>query len=272
MTKRILALLLAVLFAVSCCMMTACGDDDKKPADDKTQQGEDNKKPDDSKNPTDNNSDKKHEDDKKSGDATSGKTSDASSGGLLDDYNAADEFEGEAVDIQFYEAAKFETWTGKVGEVTWTWWQSVVSIHPDDLNVTEGLGTDDYAYKWTMHVRPADAHSTPDKEDDKWISVPCQVDTKSGVGDRTIYRPQPGTGFEGKFTIDQEYEVIYTIEGPDGKYKSEALQYFVWDQKFEDAYQNWKAGKDVNGEPANCFVPELAPHDGLTPTPRTPAA
>lgn len=170
MTKRILALLLAVLFAVSCCMMTACGDDDKKPADDKTQQGEDNKKPDDSKNPTDNNSDKKPEDDKKSGDATSGKTSDASSGGLLDDYNAADEFEGEAVDIQFYEAAKFETWTGKVGEVTWTWWQSVVSIHPDDLNVTEGLGTDDYAYKWTMHVRPADAHSTPDKEDDKWIS------------------------------------------------------------------------------------------------------
>ena len=271
MTKRILALLLAVLFAVSCCMMTACGDDDKKPADDKTQQGDD-KNPTDNKDNNDKNSDKTNDNTSKTSPDTPDDPSEASSGGLLGTYNAADEFEGTEVDIQLYEAAIFETWTGKVGDVTWTWWQNVVSIHPDDLNVTEGLGTDDYAYKWTMHVRPADAHETPDKEDDKWISVPCQVDTKSGVGDRTIYRPQPGTGFEGKLTIDQEYEVIYTIEGPDGKYKSMALNYFTWSQAFEDAYQNWKAGKDANGAEANVFIPENAPHDGLTPTPRTPVA
>lgn len=267
MTKRILALLLAVLFAVSCCMMTACGgnsdeggttnDDggttndggnDKEPADDKT-------------------SDAPADDDKTSEPATSDDagTSDEPADEPVADEPAA-EFPGEELPIDFYSAANFETWTGKgtVIQDSYCWWHAVVQIDEADTDVDlkTGLGTADYPYTWTLNARLADSSDT-------WVSVPTQLDTMSGMGESTvIFRLQVGTGLEQLCKVGEEYEMVVTIEGPDGaQYRSGTL-YTTWDEKFQTAYDNWKQGKNADGVETPCFVPEGAPHEGLTPTPR----
>ena len=225
MTKRIIALLVAAIMAVSCCMLVACNKPEEPTSEPKTSETSEPKTAETSEPATSETSEPAEE------------SSDAPVAG--------DGFYGsiEATEVMsdmYSTSTPWENWNG--------YFQFLPQLYKDEVDATENAGTEDYEWTWFVYAAPADENGGNVQDEASFQKVQAQLDTLYDWGSddgKVIYRLQTGS-MTKEWVVDQEYEVIVTVAKGDDTFKTQL--FVVWTEESAKNWTAWCAGLTGNGD------------------------
>lgn len=236
MTKRIVALLVAVIMAVSCFMLVSCSKEESKTSEKISTSGA-------TSTPTSGETSTSETSTPATSETSSGEASGEESGtdepSVVEGDGFYDALEATEVTCDMYSTeTPWENWNGR--------YQFLPQFYKEECDPSENYGTEDYEWKWDIYAAPA---ADTNNEESAFAHTEGYLDAK-GVYDwgdgHCIYRVQTGS-FTANWVVGTEYEVIIVLTKGDEKFKTQV--YITWTQSSADCWECWKKGVNIeNGE------------------------
>ena len=241
MTKRIIALLVAAIMAVSCCMLVAC---EKEPEATTSETSKTSETPVTSEPKTSETSEPKT-----SETSEPSETSEEPSEPVVEGDGFFGSIEATEVMVDLYSTGTpWENWNGR--------YQAVPQLYKEEVDATENVGTEDYEWVWNIYAAPADENGGNVQDEASFQTCQGEVNTvydfNSDDG-KVIYRLETGS-FTKDWVVGTEYEVIIVVSKGDEKFKG---QLFVeWTEESAKCWNAWCKGLDGNGDSNTPWDPE----------------
>ena len=248
MTKRIIALLVAAIMAVSCCMLVACNKPEEPTSEPATSETSEPATSETSEPATSETSEPE----------TSETPDEPSDEPVVEGDGFYGSLEATEVMSDLYSTSTpWENWNG--------YFQFLPQLYKDEVDATENVGTEDYEWTWTVYAAPADENGGNVQDEASFQSCQAQINTLYDWGTddgKVIYRIQTGS-LTKEWVIDQEYEVIVVVSKGDEKFKTQL--FVVWTEASKLNMDAWVAGLTGDGSTGEAMavrhVPTTCPAD-----------